>query len=205
MKKRIKRNENIVLIFLCCLISATGNAQTHSTVKDTVYVFMVRGTLENDCPIISYAVVKDLSSLHALTTIISMDSFVCEFLRHSILFEEPFFTLSRNESRYNFSNDKERKCFLKKLTKKITRANKDYQYIKSKKISNGKSIEFSCLKLCGEFWIIPKTKEELNSYSHSFEVRDVCYDKTYIYNLKDIDNSCKISKEDIEKIEKYIK
>ncbi len=204
MKRKNNSLTIIAIFFLCSTASIKGIAQSISSVKDTVYVFICKGSLENGQPIVSYAILKDLSSLNTLASENNQDSFICDFFKQSILFEEPFFTLTKNLQLYKFSNDKEKKSFLNKLSKKISKLNMDYGVIKTKVFDNGKFVELHCAKLIGEFWSIPKTKDELNNYNHSFQVKENCYDKIYIYNLKDISKSCKLKIDELTTIQKVL-
>jgi hypothetical protein len=179
-------------------------SQNVSSVKDTVYVLVCKGTLENEQPIVSYVVIKELSSLSPLSTLGNQDSFMCSLFNHSILFEEPVFTLSKNQRLYQFPNTKKSDTFLRGLAKKIDKLNTLYSSLATRKFNNGKSIEIACVQMVGEFWIITKKPEELNSYNHSFHINKDCYNKGYIYNLKDIGQSCKLSSDDIKVLKKFI-
>ncbi|HRP55739.1 hypothetical protein [Agriterribacter sp.] len=196
MLEKIKRKANLVLLSLCCLISFKGAGQTTHAVKDTVYVILLKSALENNRPIASYAVLKDLSLLGRLKTIADRDAFICELFKHSTIFEEPSFTLSQNLKLYNFASEGEQQAYLKKLSGKIARLNKNFTFITRQAFSKGNTIEISGAKLYGEFWRIPEEPEQLNNYSHSFLIEKECYNKSYIYNLKDISRSSKINKED---------
>jgi hypothetical protein len=208
MNKKMNRKVNNILygmlFILCSSQSVNGYAQKITSIKDTVFVFLLKGTLENKQPIASYIVVKNLSSLETLAQIVNLDSFMCYLFKNVVLFEEPAFTLSRNVLLYNFQNEKDKTVFLGNLSKKIDNLNKGYISIKTKKFSNGKAIELNGVKVIGEFWVIPKNVDELNTYNHSFIVEQGCYTKGDIYNLKDLTKSCKMKKKEVEIIEKIV-
>lgn len=192
------------MFLICSLTSIRSIAQSISPVTDTVYIFILKGSLENGQPIVSYAILKGLSFLKSLSSINNQDSFICTFLKQSILFEEPFFTITKNSQLYKFSDDRQKKSFLNKLSKKINKLNTDYAVIKTKTFDNGRFIELNCAKLIGEFWSFSKTKNELNNYNHSFQVKEDCYDKSFIYNLKDISSSCKLKPDELAIIRKVV-
>lgn len=204
MKKRNKKIIASLTILSGLLISTISNCQSINFVKDTVYVVLCQGNLDNGQPISSYVIVKDISVFSQLSKTSDQDSFVCSLFKHSILFEEPAFTILRNSPYYNFENERSKKKFLSRLSKKVARLNAQYIPIKTKRFSNGRDIHLQCAEIVGEFWIIPKKMEALNDYDHSFRVQPSCYEKETIYNIKDIQKSCKLSLEDANLINRLV-
>ncbi len=204
----MKRKSNTYLIgilqFILVLLPIASKAQFAISVKDTVFIVVCKGSLENSQPIVSYLVVKDLSRLAELATINNEDSFMCRLFTNSILFEEPFFTISNNKGLYGFDSPKKEKAFLSKLSKKIDKLNNNYTHFTTRRFENGKNIEVSITKTVAEFWSISKKVEEINTYSHSFQVKSGCYEKGYIYNLKDVITICKLHEKEVDQIKRNI-
>lgn len=204
MKK--KNNKYLIGIYLiiCWVLPLNSNSQSIQTVKDSVYILLLKGELDNKQPISSYAVIKSVEDLSGLHDINNMDTFLCVLSKNSVLFEEPVFTLSRNRDLYGFPNEKKGNSFLSKLSKKVDELNNRYNQVTTRIFDNKKNIQISFVKVSGEFWSIPKKEEDLNDNSHSFSINAGCYGKSYIYNLKDIDCSCKLSENEIGLIKKSI-
>lgn len=192
-------------LLIGCTMSFNGFAQAPASVKDTAYILLCTGTLDNQQPIISYTIIKDLNDLSTLSAIASQDSFMCKLFSRSVLFEEPAFTLSRNAGLYHFESEKLQNKFLSSLSKKIDKMNKKYSAIRTRTFSNGRSIEIDAVLITGEFWTIPKAADQLNEYNHSFKVEPGCYSRSFIYNLKDLYQSCQLSIAEKSLIEKYVK
>lgn len=202
MKKKNSKYLIQICLIICLIVPLYGSSQSIGTVKDSAYILIIKGELENKQPINSYVVVKSLTDLSVLSTVNNMDTFLCSIFRNSILFEEPVFTLSRNADLYGFLNEKKRSAFLSKLAKKIDDLNSKFNHVISRQFDNKRNIQISFVKMNGEFWSILKKKEDLNDYNHSFEINAGCYSKSYIYNLKDIDCSCRLSANEIDFIKK---
>lgn len=179
-------------------------AQSSDYVKDTAYIFLWRGTLENERPITTYVVNKTMSNLTGLSLIKNRDSFVCSFFKKAILFDEPYFTLEKNIGLYGFSNKESASKFLSDISEKVEKLNKEIVKIGTKKFEQGTSIEFECVRVIADFWVINKTSDELNNYTHSFYVPGCCYNKKYIYNLKNIDRIERLNSTEILQLKNYL-
>jgi hypothetical protein len=168
-------------------------AQTDSFKRDTVYVFICYGTLNNGTPVATEVVQRDLKFFENYGSTIDQDTFMCEFFKHSILFVDPLVTLNKNYNKYNFS-EKQVDSFRYVYNKKLGMLNKSYLDFKSVKFSNGKRITFSVSKIAGEFWLIKTDSDHLYPDSESFDIDSGCYKYNYLYNLKQIDSVIKLNK-----------
>jgi hypothetical protein len=178
MKKR--RHKPHYLVFTICLIAQIAHGQTNAFIRDTAYIYLCRGSLENGQPVVTYVVNKNLSTLSKLQTD-NQDAAICSFFQNSILFAEPYLTV-HNHTLYHFDDSKGMDRFYRNLSA----LSKSYIDFKTRKFSNGRRITLSITKLIGEFWIV-----ELNNsdypFSESFAIDKSCYDHQFIYYLKQID------------------
>lgn len=176
----------VLSIVLFCVQIPFTYGQRPIVKTDTAYIILLQGTLSNKRPISGYLIAFSKDSLQNLQAIKKRDAFVCNLYKEFILFEEPAFTLQKNLKFYEFSDKEIEENFLNQLSSKIEKLSKSYLKIGTKKFCEGTDINILCAKVIGEFWQIVKKPDEINTYNHSFEIEKECYDKNFVYNLKDI-------------------
>lgn len=91
----MKRNLRILglIILLPCFQRSYG--QPSKSIKDTVFICLVSGTLDNGRPVTEYLLSKDLPSIYGCLKAGDQDSIICRLTEKLILFEEPFLTLKK--------------------------------------------------------------------------------------------------------------
>jgi hypothetical protein len=194
----------IVLLFVCLLFHK-AQSQTAKAIKDTVYILICRSTLDNGRPEPAYMVFKYINSLPSFSTYNDHKDAICALFKSSIFFEEPFFTIQKNKKRYRFSTKQESSSFFEKLTIKIEKLNHRYVTFHSKMFAGCKKVlQIECVKVIAVFWLIDAKTNDINSINHTIRVDDECYSQNYWYNLRDLEWSGKLNKDEINRIQKKI-
>jgi hypothetical protein len=194
-KRKMKRNLRILglIILLPCLQRSYG--QPSKSIKDTVFICLVSGTLDNGRPVTEYLLSKDLPSIYGCLKAGDQDSIICRLTEKLILFEEPFLTLKKNRLRYQFNSVEQEAIFSKNYYKRLLPLSKKMTEFSTAKLSNGRHLTLNIAKISGEFWTLPANK---TTFSESFPDNG-CYKKEYISNLKSIDKIYRLA--DTERIE----
>lgn len=181
----MKKNKYLAFLFAPIFFgfSACATVQKEEQ-KDTTYIFILHGTLENGRPIVSEFAVNKLISLASIS---NKDSFLCAFSKQAVILEEPNFTLSTNAAKYNFPDKKAQQDFLSQLSGKIEKLTQYSKRVGSRSFKEGSPITIDAVKVVASYWEINKTTaEQLNDYNHSFIIDKECYGKNFSYNIKDI-------------------
>jgi hypothetical protein len=199
------RKKNLILIILfCCLFQRSSFSQQTTFVRDTVYVIIIRDENETKMPKVAYMLYKKLDSLPDITAIADKENALCSLFNRCIWFEEPFFTIGNYNNAYGFTNKLQQDSFFSELSKKIKNLNQQYSILFSKKFGIDTKLEFDCVKLKGDFWVVDKGTHEINNTDHSIEVKAGCYYRSYWYNLKDILKSKRLTKGELACIQQKI-
>ncbi len=177
-----------LLIFIFCYKARSQSTvnQAPESVRDSVYIVILLQELPNGRPVQNYLTLKNTDVL-ANTSMqdISKADFLCRLFGQCVLFEDAYFTLTKNVNFLSFKNEWDKVDYLESESRRIKQLNKSFGKNMAIRFRDG-MINIRLAKLYGEFWIIKGALTELSCYSDSYNIPARCYNKDYKYNLKHI-------------------
>jgi len=191
----MNHNFKILLIALSVCVFNIMYGQQPVEKNDTAYIFLIRGTLSNKRPVVDYLICFRSDSLINIESD-NRDTFMCKVFNRLCLFEEPFFSLHNNIKLY-FPDNIVDKDFLNNLALDIKKMNKKFSNVGTRKFKQDTDVSIQCVKIIGNFLKIEKYKRPINNNNHKFEIQEVCYNKNFIYSIKDILGSYKLDKQEL--------
>jgi|GEM_PF-6123079 len=188
--------KRLLIVSCCCIMTHCSFCQERALKKDTVYIIICYGTLENGRPVVTQIAQKDLSFFKT-THSNDQDAFMCQVFSHSIFYLDDGNTYLKN---YRLDNPPSKKpdSLYYAYNKALRSLAKSFKDFKGPKFLNGKRVIFSVSKIAGEFWLVRTDPHYLYPVSESFFIDPGCYNYNYLYNLKQIDAILKLNSEDIK-------
>ena len=190
------------IICLLLTILFTGHfaiSQEYQSKKDTVYIFMLKGTLDNGRPVTTFLAKNNLAFLKAAFEKKTSKEIVCTAISQSILFEEP--ALSFHYKRYQFKSIPGADAYYERYLQDIEPMSKSYVPFVTPKLSDGKYLHIYVTKISGDFWVLHFDSNSF--YSETFPINN-CYNWDKWYNLKKLDKIFPITRAEQDSIRKFI-
>jgi hypothetical protein len=175
--------------------------KTCVSIKDTVYLVSISGFFDDGYPKNNYFVAKNIRLLKSVN--INNDTLLLKDLfANCVHLAEPFMGFERQMWKCNAKNKYD--SLYKAFGKPYAIMNKKYAEIGDVKLKNKKQISFEAVKIIADFWLLDKDIKQINAINHSFYIENEWYKASYFLILKQVFESCRLSKQEKIELQNYL-